>query len=504
MVSYTYERWDVYPRTAHTNRMRRPLPRWLSCWDIPATGSNLWQWIDKSAPFYGIAERHIDQVYHNRFLYSADLDVPRMAWRCSSPEDPDKELISISGHTTGFFTIRRAEDGLDFVTALDPVYVIDPQKTLVFRNLAIREIRLSNCPSASYALAGETTGIVNDCAIAFVTSGTTYPVYPVNITIDGNVNYTTKLISLPLTGSIVMRYQSKANVAMVNASGVWINDHAMVAVEEFDLWNIFDSWGLLLGVDRIKLETNRDYRARLKNVFRAPGGVTERGLLQGLARDLNLSADIWWDGRSTVNFSTSGITGVTHVYVDTVPQTGQAMLELLIAQSGNPWVNNNIFYAQKENWLPGWCVFLDGRLLTPETASGLAQSGHTVMITSGYISGEVRASYQYLNYSLTRDVSGYVTALTPVSGNVQSGDHYVTYIRLLDVWSPTEDYITKNLLDAYLLPTKELLELVAEIKRDVPIQYDVAKWSRRTNWFSDGETVPKISHLPLIYDPWEY
>ncbi len=421
MAAITFLRWDSYSRTRHTNRMRSPTPRWLSCWDQPPSGSMLWNWMDASAGYYGVAERTIDTVRRNKFLESADLSSPRLAWRCTSPIPANEQLIGVSGYTSGWFTIRQADDALDFVTSFDPVYVVDNSKMMYFRNLAITEFPIHNWKAPTYTLSGTTTGIINDSEIALVASGTSGPVYPVNINYSDNINYDKCTVELPLTGNVVLRYQGLSHSAAV--TGVWVNSHAPVVVEQFDLWNVFDSFGLLLGLSRVSGETNRDYKDRLINIFQAPPGVTKRGILFGMGRELQLAGSLDWDGVSTVTFATSGVTGVTHVYVDNLPQTGSVRMEALTPASGNSWSANNTYYSLHEEWLPGWKVFLDGRLITTESHSGMTQSGNTLRILCGAVSGDVRASYQYANYTTTKDASGYILTVSPVSvsyGNTQA------------------------------------------------------------------------------------
>lgn len=54
------------------------------------------------------------------------------------------------------------------------------------------------------------------------------------------------------------------------------------------IWNVFDEIGLLLGLPRLFKETNGEYRERLLNVFKNPGGPTKLGLRNGIANLLGL------------------------------------------------------------------------------------------------------------------------------------------------------------------------------------------------------------------------
>lgn len=62
----------------------------------------------------------------------------------------------------------------------------------------------------------------------------------------------------------------------------------------YHLWNIFDEFGLLVGVKRLHLEDNASFKERILDVFRYPSGTHDEGLTNGLARDLRLIKRITW------------------------------------------------------------------------------------------------------------------------------------------------------------------------------------------------------------------
>ncbi len=57
---------------------------------------------------------------------------------------------------------------------------------------------------------------------------------------------------------------------------------------DYHIWNQFDEFGLLLGVTRLHLEKNENYKERILDVFRYPSGTHDEGLTNGIARDLNM------------------------------------------------------------------------------------------------------------------------------------------------------------------------------------------------------------------------
>ncbi|WDI05100.1 low copy number virion structural protein (plasmid) [Paenibacillus urinalis] len=60
------------------------------------------------------------------------------------------------------------------------------------------------------------------------------------------------------------------------------------------IWNAFDEFGLLVGVKRLTLERNAEYRERIKDAFRYPANNSELGLTHALGRELGLIRRFVW------------------------------------------------------------------------------------------------------------------------------------------------------------------------------------------------------------------
>ena len=58
--------------------------------------------------------------------------------------------------------------------------------------------------------------------------------------------------------------------------------------ELYNIWNCFDEFGLLLSLPRIPGERNREYKARLLDVYTNPANSTYTGLRNGIARELGI------------------------------------------------------------------------------------------------------------------------------------------------------------------------------------------------------------------------
>lgn len=56
------------------------------------------------------------------------------------------------------------------------------------------------------------------------------------------------------------------------------------------IWNVFDEFGMLLGVYRLPGERNEGFKNRILDVFKNPGGSTKQGLINGLSRELGIGA----------------------------------------------------------------------------------------------------------------------------------------------------------------------------------------------------------------------
>jgi hypothetical protein len=54
------------------------------------------------------------------------------------------------------------------------------------------------------------------------------------------------------------------------------------------IWNVFDEFGLLLGLRRLPAERNADFKNRILDVFTNPGGATKKGLQNGIKRELGI------------------------------------------------------------------------------------------------------------------------------------------------------------------------------------------------------------------------
>ena len=58
------------------------------------------------------------------------------------------------------------------------------------------------------------------------------------------------------------------------------------------VWNLFDEFGLLVGLKRLNKEPNRWFKERILDVFRNPGNVSRNGIYNGIARELDINPEL--------------------------------------------------------------------------------------------------------------------------------------------------------------------------------------------------------------------
>jgi hypothetical protein len=73
---------------------------------------------------------------------------------------------------------------------------------------------------------------------------------------------------------------------------VLINETAHYELILHHVWNAFDEFGLLLGIQRLYGERNAEFKARILDVFANPGNSTKDGLYNALSRELGIDKDL--------------------------------------------------------------------------------------------------------------------------------------------------------------------------------------------------------------------
>lgn len=95
-----------------------------------------------------------------------------------------------------------------------------------------------------------------------------------------------------LTNLYIIDYDLKTIYYRSSYTTVTVSINSVVFPVEQQLhhvWNVFDEFGLLLGIKRLYQETNSNFKTRILDVFKRPGNTSEEGLKNAIARDLNIS-----------------------------------------------------------------------------------------------------------------------------------------------------------------------------------------------------------------------
>lgn len=102
------------------------------------------------------------------------------------------------------------------------------------------------------------------------------------------------------------------------------------------VWNFFDEFGMLLNCPRLNKESNENYKNRILDVFINPANSSKNGLLNGIARELNLRKYILWkDGSSDLIIE-------DHMIVLNKIEIDKKLVDL-----NNVYINNNNFIVLK-------------------------------------------------------------------------------------------------------------------------------------------------------------
>lgn len=70
-----------------------------------------------------------------------------------------------------------------------------------------------------------------------------------------------------------------------------VNNARHYSIDFHHVWNAFDEFGFLLGLNRLPLESNKEFKKRILDVFRNPGNSTRKGIIRGLSRELGINQE---------------------------------------------------------------------------------------------------------------------------------------------------------------------------------------------------------------------
>lgn len=218
--------------------------------------------IRESLPTW-MAMRNEDSSVGAKFLKSIGMQMDDMDWYLSYAYE---QLHINSADIEQVDTIYKAEVGRDVLKSVNYFISIQPHNTRLETSLK-KFLEVSN-ETGEYGILKEDSEHYIDMEKGYVYFKHPYGVSPTN-------PYGVFELVLEENDREILRESYPMQVHRV--------------------WNFFDEFGLLLGVERIVGEKNKEYKNRILNVFRRPAGSDKEGLVNGIARELGLIKTKTWE-----------------------------------------------------------------------------------------------------------------------------------------------------------------------------------------------------------------
>lgn len=502
----TIDPFDIEPAVPTDEDYIRYLPQWMNVHGtatVPPSASTTFRLFK---PF--ITELRGVEKESNRFsdqsgVLEVPINLPRKAWHLQT-RFTAFDVISVNCIASGIITpVRRETSTYNFLITDDPVYILGDNGHMVFRNLAQREVTVAPVSGSTgatgstlaflshqYQMPYEHEGIVGDSNVLFFFDGLEYRIKAGSAGVDPD--QAVVQLTDPYSGTITFRYQSKtlAPVVMISISG-----NPAVSPSPTDLWNRFDELGLLCGLRRRDDEDNLVFRKRVYARFISNIGTNETRVAEHISQDLTLVDVLPWDGVSTIYLAASGYTGIKYIEAEGLPQTDFRNEELVRFGS-----NFQVYSASKSNWLPGWAVYVNGRIATQAQYPNMLVSGNIVSFGTA-VSGTITASYTFEHYTLTKTPLNTITIIAPVASNAISGAYTLILSRVVVLHTPADtNYQRTNLLNPNGTPNGLFYEITARLLEGSPIHFGRARWGIEANWLERSEDKPLTEHLPSVFD----
>ena len=472
---------------------------------ISADDLLLRKWVTSSSYALRVAEDYVDTSVNNSLPSTFELETDSYLWFARIPVSTSVTstiLLTVSSIT---YSIRRATSYADFFSSYDAVWVPgaflqdtknDPYDTYVYlRNLEVQSFT-TTASGAPITISEVPSSIHPDTPVWYTVFSPWYENLPKNFKVQKfparNLVWSTTSVTadLPTSGATTVFYRSWERLASILSTSGQIQLGLELAPVEFQtIPNALDSFASPFGIERIEYESNRNLLQRLffaNNIDRGSFGKT---LSSAIALDLGLVTLRTWDGVSTFDAISSGITGVIDIAISTLPEY-QTISDELLTYSGS----GGVYYSSKREWENNYLLFADGIHVTTYNYPNLVVSGGTISFGTT-LNAEVKAQYKYKNYTKTAS-DGYLSTVIPTSANVASGLYYVACLHDITTWSPA------NKKDFEARKDTEIMHVISNnIKESLPLIVGTASWGDRpTHWFTDEEIKPELTYLPVVFD----
>lgn len=442
--------------------------------------------------FFESAVPTMDRLYSLIDIFSGlgNLDdpsiaAPRLSWVYNAETSFSNPTITIkTSSDSGYTTVRRATSIFDFMTAPDLVFSIDDSGLIYFRNLAQLQDDLTVSTSSITASSGT---LMEDEDIYVNYENKWHKLAP----LDSQVNMSGSTITLETTSTTAsIRYTATERVSAIATPCLYINNSGPLLLQEYDLWNTYDEHALRVGISRLTNETNTDLLARIKSIYYCRPSQTLLGITASIGRNIGLIGFVTWDGITTLDFASSGISGVTNILIESLPLVSTSYNEVLTH------IASSTHASEHYDWLDGWVVKVNGAHITEGNYPYPSLSGSILSFTTTGISGSISATYSFENYSFT--TSG-VSAYLRKNNNTLPGSYTVVYIKDITIESAIdEDFQRSQLLTVDGSPNESFLRIAKNAISGMSVIMGSAVWGNNAHWLDDSEATPVISNIPIV------
>lgn len=320
-------------------------------------------------------------------------------------------------------------------------------------------------------------------------------------------------------------------------SSVTVNGVEYDNVQVHTVWNVFDSFALLLGMARRPMETNSELKQRILDCFKYPGNSTKLGLIRALGKELGLiHREIWEDTEPYFTIDSDSAIPETIIVNGSSLHASQYEED---ETSYKIYPRISAFYRDDMRYdLHGVHIDADNRLvLNDDTEDGYALTGiiypsNLKQWTDADIvaTGDVEIDIVGMEYEtigensslvlhrnigqnpITSLVTGPIRLLirmragaeVPVLESVIL--HYehstceVEYIYGIDINSFSDSAFRQSLYNDDGMPSRKLLQYVDELNKVVPITWGRWKWDE-SYWDIIDKNLLGLEVLPNRWDP---
>lgn len=257
-----------------------------------------------------------------------------------------------------------------------------------------------------------------------------------------------------------------------------------VTAKKHLVWNELDSWGLPFGVERLPMESNREFRDRLLSVIKANGDASHQGIVDGLSAFFQLK--------------TYNADGNRHFYFRLTPQEYDAdgnTLDVKVYINGAQQTQN-IEYASPKDWMHGG----RGNYVFDEGAEGFIvwrdSNGHYTNHLEFLVSAPTTYSEIKLDYwAKIDDDYIHVVETSSENNNLEARSAETPAGNQIKVQQLFDSDFLDEHTTALGTPDNTLQGIVREVSDAYPFQWGSFRWDK----FSWAASVNQ-GILPSYYD----